>query len=687
MSGRARPAKAKPADKPRPRLLPVLRDLELDMLAGARLNGKSLDVALLSAVTGLSRDLTMDGANIISLTFQDEAYDILRSRLLNQQVTLDLGDAGTWRYHRDRDVGALNIAGRSTTLTMWALPEAVLRAQTRPLSRSAAQLDLEGFVSILAREDDVRREVPGLRVIVPDPDQKPPDDTTSETTVAASTTGTTSRRSAGSGATLKVKGNPASDAQKAMMRRVLAQAQKDNAGPLATLALFMAVTTESEWINGRGKGADAISFGILQLIVGLHGMALAQSPEACVHRFLVGPAFTGSGPGAIALARRGLPAYAIAQGVQGSGAGRASNGAANYGPWHDESKRNIAALGGDVPASSNDAGSGSSGSTGTRVRTIAKPSSWRRGTAGKTESSWSCLDRYAQQFGCRRFIALPASRYPRLVVARDQQLILAFPHLTLNGLDDPIIMSEPSVQLDGVKKAKTIDFDVLASGWSAPPGGVVHLKEAGPLDGPWIVARVVAKAGEPIATVSLQQPTTQIPPAPAASIAASSTPRSASVPAAGGSSESRGGLASPVQFSSVGGYNSGHDGADLMCAPNAPIYAICDAKVIDVRAGGWWNKNVPANVDKTKGDGIVQLECLVDDGPFKRGLHFGYGHSEHHTVRVGQTVKAGEKLGLAGLANAWHVHFMVNAGGTTRGVGDRDPMPYVNYAKKKASGS
>lgn len=127
------------------------------------------------------------------------------------------------------------------------------------------------------------------------------------------------------------------------------------------------------------------------------------------------------------------------------------------------------------------------------------------------------------------------------------------------------------------------------------------------------------------------------------------------------------------------GYHPGvHDGVDLICSPNATIYALCDAKVIDVRSSGWWGK-APSG-DVSKGDGIIQLECLTDVGPFRRGMHFGYGHAEHAVVREGQTVKAGEPIGKAGLAVAWHVHFMVNGGGTTRGVGDRDPMPYVSYA-------
>jgi murein DD-endopeptidase MepM/ murein hydrolase activator NlpD len=127
------------------------------------------------------------------------------------------------------------------------------------------------------------------------------------------------------------------------------------------------------------------------------------------------------------------------------------------------------------------------------------------------------------------------------------------------------------------------------------------------------------------------------------------------------------------------GYHPGvHDGIDLICGADAPIYAICDAEVFDVRSGGWWGK-APSG-DVARGDGIIQLRCLTNDGPFKVGMHFGYGHAEKAVVHEGQKVQQGQLLGHAGLAVAWHVHFMANGGGTTQGRGDRDPEPYVRYA-------
>lgn len=129
------------------------------------------------------------------------------------------------------------------------------------------------------------------------------------------------------------------------------------------------------------------------------------------------------------------------------------------------------------------------------------------------------------------------------------------------------------------------------------------------------------------------------------------------------------------------GYHPGvHDGLDVICLPNAPLFAMVKSRVIDVRSGGWWGK-APSG-DVSKGDGIVQLAVLESVGPFKKGMHIGYGHCESARVKVGDVVEAGDFIALAGLAVAWHIHLMVNNGNTSKGVGDQDPRKFLDYAVK-----
>jgi hypothetical protein len=159
-----------------------------------------------------------------------------------------------------------------------------------------------------------------------------------------------------------------------------------------------------------------------------------------------------------------------------------------------------------------------------------RPGAWRRGTRDEPESSWSSLGRHAGQLGRRRFVALPMSRAPRLVVARDQTLLKAEPHQVIDGLDDPLILSPPSIQLEGIRRAQSIEFDVRVDEWETPPGGVVRLYEAGIVGGPWLCQSIKQTAGDPVGRVVLQQATTRPEPIPPVSTAAR-TPTTNRVPA------------------------------------------------------------------------------------------------------------------------------------------------------------
>lgn len=142
----------------------------------------------------------------------------------------------------------------------------------------------------------------------------------------------------------------------------------------------------------------------------------------------------------------------------------------------------------------------------------------------------------------------------------------------------------------------------------------------------------------------------------------------------------------PILASSWGYHPGVHDGVDLITEGDDILYAICDGTIIRASTGGWWGKGARASGGHSiaDGDGVIVLRCGVDAGPFRKGLNFVYGHAEHPSVKAGQKVKAGDTIGRAGFANAWHVHFCVNGRSDDRGVGDRDPMPYVDYARRGA---
>jgi murein DD-endopeptidase MepM/ murein hydrolase activator NlpD len=134
---------------------------------------------------------------------------------------------------------------------------------------------------------------------------------------------------------------------------------------------------------------------------------------------------------------------------------------------------------------------------------------------------------------------------------------------------------------------------------------------------------------------------------------------------------------------------NGHDGVDLITAWRGPLLAICDGIIRRVDSSGWWGNNPQPSPGHpiSDGDGIIVLKCTITAGPFRPGLHFGYGHAEDATVREGDRVRAGQTIGLVGWARAPHCHFMCNddppVNGLYRGVGDRDPMPFLDFSSGK----
>lgn len=138
------------------------------------------------------------------------------------------------------------------------------------------------------------------------------------------------------------------------------------------------------------------------------------------------------------------------------------------------------------------------------------------------------------------------------------------------------------------------------------------------------------------------------------------------------------------------GYAPGHDGVDLISEASDEGWAICDGIIVRADPDGWWGKGAVASHGHpiSDGDGIVMLKCTISKGPFREGMLFGYGHAENARCDVGDRVKAGQIICHAGFARAWHFHFMVNSGGPRfwdgrrpLGLGDRDPWPFIQYAR------
>lgn len=112
-----------------------------------------------------------------------------------------------------------------------------------------------------------------------------------------------------------------------------------------------------------------------------------------------------------------------------------------------------------------------------------------------------------------------------------------------------------------------------------------------------------------------------------------------------------------------GHYSNGkpHHGVDFACPPGTPVRANRSGKVIKA---GWDNGGFGNHVRIDSGDGLIEI----------------YGHMSRVNVKVGDTISAGQLLGLSGdtgNVTGPHLHFEVRKGGS--GIGNAvDPMPYLN---------
>jgi len=112
-----------------------------------------------------------------------------------------------------------------------------------------------------------------------------------------------------------------------------------------------------------------------------------------------------------------------------------------------------------------------------------------------------------------------------------------------------------------------------------------------------------------------------------------------------------------------------HGGNDYPMDPGTELYAMVKSRVTYV---GTWSG----------GDGnLITLKALEDRGSIKKGDQFGYGSSGQASVTDGQTVEAGQKIGVSGnMLHGSGVHlWMQRPAGEPGGDGNFDSAPYVHY--------
>lgn len=123
-----------------------------------------------------------------------------------------------------------------------------------------------------------------------------------------------------------------------------------------------------------------------------------------------------------------------------------------------------------------------------------------------------------------------------------------------------------------------------------------------------------------------------------------------------------------------------HAGMDIDCPTGTPCIAPVDGKVVQYAQDHGFAPGEGAK----EGGGMIQFEFQQDLGPIRKGDVIGWGHVFAVFVKVGQSVKAGQKIATSGettFNGAQHVHFIYQSPHDGEMDGSDNPEPAYTYLR------
>lgn len=463
------------------------------MVNSAFLNGEQIEARVVGAIAQIQVEWSMDVANALTITFADQDHELWSSGLLDAAIDLQLDNGGgRWTLDRDHGLGSASTTNNQTILQFWDYPSGLLKQPSKSIAKSSSSMDLAAWCRLLVRE--VRQEQPFVVVaprpgFIAEPHDKSNKRATNSTPQTKQPGGQPAGQKAGwcdTGATI-YSGIPGATGSFGSLLE-----------PGYHYAELGTASTTTGGATGHGNLFDAFraaGFNVPQL-----DASHAELPEhykidiECNgHIITAEKGDRGAGQAPYGPDGGGTPAYSIDLWLGGGSSSNAQTALGFSGKGPVKARPHS-------PVTASTAQDG----VNTVSREITKPAEWKR--SGNT---WHALGQLGARIGRRRFVALPRNPTPRLVFARDQDLILALPHMII-GINDGLLTSPVAIDLNGHSRIQTVDLEVFADAWIAPPGAVVQLDDSfGPAAGPWLVLTVVSTTGDTSAQVTLTKPTTQ----------------------------------------------------------------------------------------------------------------------------------------------------------------------------------
>jgi hypothetical protein len=347
---------------------------------------------LATAIAEVESQTQILGASFISVHVSDPEWTIVTSGLvrvdadgmLNElEVEFPEGSGSFWRLVRFE--ASTEVTPANLVLTFEDRIVANLRRLWGERWFSPGLTTRAQIVKALVDEANLKLHLnPQIKFVCPGLNRVEPVAESKQTTTAKANATTKANRGRGvhAGAGFKIKGQDPSAYQRSILNEAIGVAHELKAPQLAGEALVEALIAEND-VSNAGEG-------VLQVIPSTAaGLGISSTDiKGCVAAFL-NKGFGGQG-GAIAYAKAhpNAPASEVAQAVQASGAGKATKGAANYGPYLDEAQVILHAYGGIGGESGGESDVGQ----------------LSRGTPqNPDEDSWDCITRLAQEVGWYAF--------------------------------------------------------------------------------------------------------------------------------------------------------------------------------------------------------------------------------------------------------------------------------------------
>lgn len=409
-------------------------------------NGKEFVVRVGGAVIPtptLTRD--MEASSSVQVSFYDPNLNFLSLSLLSEKFDAEI-DGLKFRY-----LGASK-SGRVITITLEDQVIARLRELEGPKKAYRSKVTRAEFIISLIEE--LRPEVPWF---CPQLEEKQPIKSERQAKTAVKEAPERRDKGIGNASGLTMDGAPLSTSQRELAELAMQIAERGGAPFRSSVALIAALMTESS----LGTAAPGNVLEALEPYTQIRGAADEISG------FLFGEP-TWTGVTAVGYEKQNPDAsyYEIAQAVQKSGAGEASNGASNYGKFGDEARAIVEAFGGGTEAELVSAG-----------ETVKEPYTF---TVGKKETYWTAIQRLAKEVNWRAFVVAG-----RFFFISEPELSRGMVRMAIDrevGEPVPVNAGIEDVDFDfnANKPVTEVTATALAKHWTPPPGSVVTLAGYGP---------------------------------------------------------------------------------------------------------------------------------------------------------------------------------------------------------------